>query len=234
MMRMYDVMGVMKALAIVLVASTAHASPRVEIGAGTAVPLAVGVEATAHVTSRFALDVGIGILPSPYVDVINAAVVAFDGYDENTAELIAAALDDAIVAHVAVAYRPGRVPLTFHAGYTIAALGGGLGAASAIEAATGQDVRADVGNEIPMQSTVHFVRLGAAWRFDVHDRIVLRASLEYLHAVASASSIDAERRTTSGREGVDRASAALDAYLDDVYTSYVRAPVIGISGRYTW
>ncbi len=208
----------------------AEVAHRFELGAGTTVPLSVGVEASVHATDRVTFDASIGVLPPPYVDLINAAVLAFDGY-QATADLIAAGLDRAILARLGIGVRPFRFPLQVTAGYALATVGGGLGAASAIEAVTGEDVRAE-GNEIPMQSTVHFLHVGAAWQFTLRPQLVLRISLEYPQAFASSSGIDAASRTPSGAARLERASAALDDYLGDVYASYVKVPAIGVSLRW--
>ncbi len=217
------------------IASPAHGdsvSNRIEIGAGTAIPVALGLESTFHVTHRFHVDVAAGWMPPPYVKLINATVVAFDGYDDTTAMLIEAALDHSLIIRAGAGFRPFAFPLSFHAGYTLAALGGGLAAADVIEATTGHDVRAEGGDRIPLHATLHLLQVGAAWRIVLRDDLVLRVALEYTQPFASRSAIDVTPRTSQGRERIAQANAALDRYMDDIFLTYVKAPVIGISLRW--
>lgn len=222
-------------LAASLIAAPAHADEaprRFELGAGTAVPLAVDVESTFHATGRIQLDAAAGWMPPPYVDLINAAVVALGGYDDTTAALIEAALDHSLIVRAGAGVRPFSFPLSLHAGYTLAALGGGLAAADAIAAKTGHDVRADAGDRLRMHATLHLWQVGAAWRFTLRDDLVLRVSLEYTQPFASTSVLDVTPRTAQGRDRIAQANAALDRYMDGIFASYVKAPVIGISLRW--
>jgi hypothetical protein len=222
-------------IAITVAATSARAegfAQRLELGAGTVAPLAIDAEATVHITDRIDADVAAGIMPPQYVDLINAAIVGFGGYDDTTATLIAAALDKAIVVRIGGAYRPFRFPLSFHAGYTIAALGGSVGDAKEVEAVTGQDVMTDGGRTVPMHSTLHLFQLGAAWRFTLSPALVLRVSLEYAQAFASSTAIDISPRLPGAAARIAKANAAFDAYMDDIYGTYVKAPVIGVSLRW--
>jgi hypothetical protein len=205
---------------------------RLELGGGTAFPLAVDAEATLWLGDYVAIEAAIGVMPGPYVDAINKTAVALGAYDDTTAELIAAALDTAIIARTDVAIAPFRFPLAFDLGYSLAALGGGVGGATAVEAVTGEQVRADTGNDIPMHSTVHFVQIGAAWRFTLRPSLILKVSLEYTQPFASGSSIDVSGRTPQAQARIDKASTELDSYLNETYTSYVKSPVIGVSLRW--
>jgi hypothetical protein len=220
---------------LVLATSSADAEDvveRLELGGGTAVPLDAGAQATFRATDRFDVDAAVGIMPPPYVDLINSTVVAFGGYDDTTASLIKAALDKSLIVRLGAGVRPFAFPLAFHAGYTVALLGGGVSGADAIQAVTGEDVRGDAGPTVTIHSTLHMVYAGASWRFRLSPALVLRVGLAYTQPFASSSGIDPPARAPPRGGPLDRANAKLDAYMNDVYVSYVKAPVIDISLRW--
>ena len=47
-------------------------------------------------------------MPGPYVDGINAFVIAVDGYKQETADLIEASLKDSMVWHVSLGWKPAK------------------------------------------------------------------------------------------------------------------------------
>jgi hypothetical protein len=73
------------------------------------------------------------------------------------------------------------------------------------------------------------LHLRAAWRFALGERWALRAWLEYLHCLSSSSGIDHEARRPAGERAVEQIDAAIDAYLNDYYTEFVRVPLIGLT-----
>jgi hypothetical protein len=223
------------ALVLALAAGSAHAdgvTDRLEVGGGTAIPLYAGASATLRATDRIDIDAAIGIMPPPYVDLINKTVVALGGYDDTTAALIKAALDKSLIVRIDGGFRPFSFPLGFHIGYTMAALGGSLTTADVIQAVTGEDVRADVGPQVSVHSTLHLAYAGASWRFRLSSALVLRVALEYTQPFASSSGIDPPPRAPPRGGPLDRANAKLDAYLDGIYKSDVKAPVVDVSLRW--
>lgn len=217
-----------------LVASgTAAAEPlrRIELGAGTSVPIAVGAEGTLRFSRHLDLDLGLGLMPASYVDLINASATALDGYDDATARVVSAALDHAVVVRLGAAIRPLPIPLALHGGYTLARGSGsvtGAMAIAAVEEVTGQDLHAELPGDVPLDATVHMFHVGASWRFQLDDRLLLRVSLEYTQPFDSTTRLDVPAMDPR----VARASALLDAHMDDIYSTYVKAPVLGVSMRW--
>ncbi|MBI2896904.1 MAG: hypothetical protein HYY06_25320 [Deltaproteobacteria bacterium] len=220
--------------ALLLAPASARGEPmRLDLGLGTAVPVSVGAEATAELPYRILAHVSVGWLPSPYVDLINDIVIAFGGYDETTAELVEAALQDSFVLRLAAGYRPfERAGFEVLAGYTLAALGGGLSTAEVAEAASGKSFSSSQAREVPIDATVHNFQIGVGWRFVFWDRLVVRATLSYLQCFASTTTVTAEAQAPRLQPQLDQAADDLEEYLDDTFTTYIKVPVLGVGAAY--
>ena len=119
---------------------------RVGVSGLTDFPIQVGGEVHLEMPERVRLHTSLGVLPGPYLDAIHAVSKAFNWYGDDTAALISAALQDALVWRIKAGWRPiAEHGFYFSTGYTLAALGGGLGGADLIEIATGQTLPPQVG-----------------------------------------------------------------------------------------
>ena len=206
-----------------------------DVGAGSHVPLLVGAEATLELPSRLLFQTEIGWMPRPYVALINTSLVELGAYDDTTATLIESALGNSMIVRLSAGYRPfARAGFEVFAGYTLAVLGGGLSGREVIEAVSTRELPPDADREIPLHSTTHSLHAGLAWRFLVNPRLVIRVSLSYFQTVASSSGIDVTARTQAGANAVAEIDAEIDAYLDDIYTTYVKAPLVGVIAAYRY
>lgn len=196
---------------------------------GTTLPIEVGGRVQLEVPHRLRVGLHAGWLPPPYVDLYNEVSTSAGWYDDVTAALIAASIEDALVLGVDVGWRPlPRHGFFFGAGYQVAALGGALTGSEVIEAVTGTDVPDDRGGaaQVDAAATVHFVTVDLGWEQVWLDRIVLRVALGGSFTVGSRS-----RLTTDVGRGGPAIEGLLDggeAYLDDVFTSYVHTPTIAV------
>lgn len=201
----------------------------VDVTLGTAFPLDLGVRAQLALPHGLALRLGVGWMPPAYVDSINTFCVGVAWYDQVTADLITAALENAAVLDAGIAYQPFE-----HEGFEVsasfigAALGGGLGATEAIEAVTGRMVDRSRGATVPLSATAVGFRVGVGWRFVIETHWLVVVSLSYLQLVASEVWIAGDR--SSG--ATQAASAALDAYLESYITTYVKTPLLGVEVGY--
>lgn len=213
----------------------APAPPRVvaDVAAGTAFPLDVGVSTRVEVPGRVLLGLELGVMPRPYAYTIDDVLRVFGAYDSTVSTLIREGLDDSFVLRPSVGWRPfPALGLELLGGYTLLALGGGLSGSQVIETVTGRAFPGGTGSQIPLHSTLHNVHAEAAWRFAVGEHWAIRASLGVVHCVASSSGIDVHARTRAGQAVVDQIDGDLDRYLNDVYTTYVYAPLLGASVGY--
>lgn len=199
---------------------------RFDLSAGTALPLHLGVEGVLELPYRIQIAGEIGWMPPGYVDLVNAVCTGFGWYDPTTASLIRAALEDALVLRIGVGFRPfPHEGFEIRAGYTAAILGGGLSAAEAIEATTGRDVRA-AGTEVPLQATVHGLQIVLAWAFFIERVFLLRFELAYFQVFYAHTWIAVD--PARGGTAVEAASAALDTYLNDTLSTYVKTPTLSV------
>lgn len=205
-----------------------------EVGVGTAFPIHLGVEVTAHGPWRLAAQLQGGWVPRAYVNALNGTATGLGWYDQATADLIATALSSSFVLRPTLIWRPfadagGEV----FAGYTVAILGGGVSAPETVETVTGRPLPRDDIEEVRLRSVVHAFHAGIAWRLPLGDRWVLRASLAYLQVFASETEItDKHEGPSSRRAALQAAEGILDAYLNDVYTTYVKTAVVALFVTY--
>jgi hypothetical protein len=200
---------------------------------GTAFPLDVGGAVTVETPHRILLSVGAGWMPTPYADSIDDTLRAFGAYDSDVSALIRAGLKNSFVLQPSIGWRPlSRHGLEILAGYTLITLGGSLSGRQAIEAVTGRTFPNDAGAQIPLHSTLHNVHLIIDWRWLLRGHWVFRAGVELVHCISSSSGIDVTSRLPRGQEAIAEINAAIDQYLDGIYTTYVYSPVVAVSAAY--
>ncbi|MBI4700951.1 MAG: hypothetical protein HY744_07285 [Deltaproteobacteria bacterium] len=216
--------------------------PPVHLGAEAATNVAtdVGVRLSLEVPLRLRFSTSVGVLPGPYVDLINAVVVAAGGYDESTAELVRGALSKSLVWRTQVGWR-------FHpdwgfyldAGYALAALGGGVTGQDVLVLATGKPAPQEAGQKLDklsfsVGSRLHLLVAEAGYEWLLWDRLVIRAAAGFAGTVAAKTK--AEAQFSTGRAKIDALITEFGnygaAYLDDIYTSYVYTPTITVAAGY--
>jgi hypothetical protein len=209
-----------------------------DIGLATAFPVMVlGVESVLELPYGFQLRADVGWLGTPYVEAIDSTLLALGAYGsgstaEATSELIRAALRNSLTGRVGVGIRP--IPSSgfeLFGGYTFDALGGSLGPKAAIEAVTGQSFPNDsVALEARIRSALHSVHVGVGWRWVIEESVVIRASLEYLQTLASSTEVWLDG--PKGQRAVPPISEATNAYLNGIFTTWVKAPVVSVSAGF--
>lgn len=204
-------------------------------------PISVGARIAAELPYRLQLSTALGGLPGGYVDVINAVVVAANGYDDATAEVIRGALSSSLVWRTHFGWRPfKRRGFYFEAGYGLVTLGGGVTAEDVLVVVTGSEPppRRPGSRQLDydVRSTLHMLDAEIGWRWLVwHDRIVIAAALGFSGTVAAKTAIeprDASRLTES--DPLQALADEGEAYLDGIYTKYVMTPVatVGVGYRF--
>ncbi|MBI5502350.1 MAG: hypothetical protein HY907_19050 [Deltaproteobacteria bacterium] len=204
-------------------------------GADRGFPWRYGIEAVTDlpldVAGRFwvegpyglRFDTSVGWLPTAYVELVNAVVVAAGGYDESTAGLVAGSLGSSLVWRTHFGWRPLHDwGFYFSAGYVLAVLGGASNTGDAIVAVTGEESPAGVGARYEVTSTVHMVDVELGWLWLVwEERISLRVALGCSSTVAASSEIS---------PGVPSAlTAEAAAELDEIYRTYFFVPVVSLA-----
>jgi len=219
------------------VASTARAqddgSPwHLQIEALTDVPLDVGGRVLLEGPLRLRLSSSLGVLPGPYVDVINDFTVAIGAYNQQTADLIASSLTSSLVWRTHLGWRPfPRAGFVFDVGYGFVSLGGGVKSSAAIAAAAGKSASSKPGGPTyDVASTLQMIDADVGWEWKLlADHLVLEASLGFAGTVAASTSATPQGGSTRVR---DAFGAEASAYLDNLYTSYVFTPVVTLALGY--
>lgn len=223
-------------LFIVILAATPAPAPRwsVSAAAATDVPLLAGVAARAESPQRIRLALTMGVLPDPYLDLINATAVAAGAYDEDEAKLIKASLKQSLVVRAAGGWRPFRRRGFFaEVGYTSISLGGNVAGQDLVALATGAELPAGVDGseqrEYDVASRLHLLGAEAGWEWRLRSHPVeFRTALGFATTVAAQTEVEPRfRPLVPGAVKVFTDESA--AYLDGLYLDYVHVPVLSLS-----
>ena len=203
----------------------------------TEVPLMVGGQLTLELPYRILLQGEVGVLPAAYVNGIDSVLTGTGAYDASTSALVRSTLQNSLVVRLSTGFRPfTNHGLEILGGYTLASMGGGVSARAAVEATSGVALPAEIPDaEIQLRTTIHSLHASIGWRWIVGDHLVVRASVAYLQAVGSSSSLAAPAAVSAVpgvAARVEQVSQALDTTLNSTYTKYAKMPVVGLSLGY--
>lgn len=209
----------------------------VDLALAAEMPLMLGGQATLEVPYRFLFQGEVGVLPGFSIDAVDSALVGSGAYDATTSELVRNTLRDSLVMRLSAGWRP--FPdhgLELLGGYTLVSLGGDVSARQAVESIAGVTVPAEIPDaQIAIHSTVHSVHFGLGWRWVVADHFLVRMSLGYMQAVSSSSHLEVPAELAGNAtvtNGAAVANGLIDAKLNEIYTTYVKLPVAGLSMGY--
>jgi len=213
----------------------AAADWHLQADATTDMPVQVGGRIGVEMPHGLRASTAIGYLPGPYVDLINAVVVAAGGYDQDTADLVRHSLERSLVWRLHVGWRPwSELGLTFEFGYGLITLGGGVTGEELIVVAAGVEppMAEPTGQRsYTVSSTLHQFDVEIGWRWVFWEHLVLRTAIGFAGTVAAATRVDPDYRPLAPRATALFTSEA-EAYLDGIYTDYVFTPVVSISLGY--
>jgi hypothetical protein len=210
------------------------------IGANVALttyaPLSVGPEATLELPGRTSLQGHFGWLPGFYADGVAAALDGA-GVGDGVGELLREGFEQGTALRLGAGWRPfARAGFQVSLGYLRLDVQGSAGADTLLTIAGDQlpdsidaEARAAVaGGSVGVSSTIHGLHGAVGWRWVVSPHVLMRASLGYLQAVGSSSSIE-----TQGLPAIaSRLSPLAEARLHDQIDQYGKLPVVGLSLAY--
>jgi hypothetical protein len=233
-MRVAGAFGVVTAAVAVVVAAEGVARAdgwHGGLGLGTDFPVSVSVHGHVEAQPGLRASMSLGVLPSPYVSAINAFVIATGGYTEDTGDLIEAALSNSLIWRTHLGLRPfARLGLYGEVGYGLVALGGQATQAELIAGLTGYPAPPAEGEGKPLSvtSTLHMLDVEIGWEWLLWKHWQLRAALGAAFTVSSSTTIEPDYTPLFPR-ATETFTQYGEDYLDDVYTSYVFTPVVGVS-----
>lgn len=198
----------------------------------TDLPIQVGGRLDIEGPWRLRLSTTLGVLPGAYVDLINAVMVAADAYDQDTADLIRAALKNSLIWRIHLGWRPfANYGFYFEVGYGLAALGGGLGGEQLISVATGvkPPSMGPANRQYHINSILHMIDVEIGWRWLLWRGLSLRAAIGFAGTLDAHTTVTPDYNPMPMAKQAEAAFCAKSAaYLDDIYTSYVFAPVVSV------
>lgn len=232
-------------LSALTAAETARAGDlHLDAGIGTDFPVSVGAYSSFEGPFRLRARVGVGWLPGPYLDTINALSVSFGWYDDATAALIEAALKNSVIVHPEIGWRPfKKAGFHFEGGYQLAALGGSLSTVELIEAVTGSDIETDEEEakiEVLAKASDHMLTFNLGYQIVIAKRIVIDTGLAGAFSAAATADLSmAEVEEQGGGRFQQAASVALEPLLEegetflvDTLTTYVHTGMVRVTVGY--
>jgi hypothetical protein len=225
--------GVLVALMLSCSASARAAEIGVTAALVTDVPIDVAARLTIEGPERLMLRTSIGVMPGPYVSLINGITVA-TGAAEVTADLMEQGLEWSFVWRTHLGWIPFESEGFFiEAGYGFVTAGGGATSQQIIASATGQQPPSfgPFQPTFEVTSTLHMIDLVLGWRFALVERMVdFEIGAGAAFTVAASSTIIA--KTPMGQEVMTPFTMGAAQYLDDTYRSYVVAPTVTLAIGY--
>jgi hypothetical protein len=221
-------------------ASPSSDSPvHVDVGAGTYVPLAIDAEANVELPYRILVRGAVGWMPSAYSDAIIDVLGDFGVFDSFEQTLVQATLQNSLVARLSAGWRPfPRLGLELLVGYTLLTLGGSVTGSDVVDAYLASRGSSDrstplTNRSVPLSATLQNLDATVDWRFLTwDDRIVLRASVGYIQCFASSTSVTATAARPIEQTALNKVNADLQGYLNPYFTTYVKAPLLGVTAAY--
>ncbi len=200
---------------------------------GTDFPVQVGPLVRVEMPNRIRFSTGLGVMPSVYLDSINAVAVSAGWYDALTADLLTLAMENSLVWTTRVGWRPMEERgLYVQGGYNLVTLGGGLSGVELVSAVTGQSLPSDagVGRTMNVESTAHMLNLEVGWEWTVFQNGLVRSGLGGAFTVGSNTEISPNWTPRPRiQPAVETLTSGGETYLTSVIQDYVHTVVITIS-----
>lgn len=202
------------------------------LGAGSDFPISIGLHARSELGPRLQLGMSLGVLPRPYLDVINDTLVRFGAYDEETAALISAALNNAVVWRTHLGFRPFRSSGFFvTGGYTWIGLGGDLTGSQALYALTGIDSDSEQLSNLQLDATAmaHQAGLELGWRWRLGNFLSVEAAAGGFYTFAASSDLSFEDDPPLSPL-LEPVLSAGERYLEDTLRRHVHGGYVSLRG----
>jgi hypothetical protein len=210
-----------------------------DVGFGTEAPISVGGVVTAELPGRVLLQLGLGFMPHGYAYAIDGFLTAVKAYDQTVSNIVRDSLGNSFVLRASGGWRPfSGHGFEIMGGYTLMTLGGQTTAADVInavlaESGSGQRVPNGMNADIPLSATLHNVHVSIGWRWLLaDDHLVIRASLSYIQTLAANVGVSLANLPSQAAAMESAVNQGLNGYLGSYFTSYAKAPTMGLSAAY--
>ncbi|MEM9490695.1 MAG: hypothetical protein AAGC55_16225, partial [Myxococcota bacterium] len=194
------------------------------------VPVTLGAGVVVETPGRLRLGTSLGVMPGPYLDLVNAVSTGLDFYDQALADVITQVQDRSMIWTLRAGWRPqSDGDLHLDVGYSRVALGGTVSAAD-LMAISSIMVPAGEGLDDPfdIESTLHVARVEVGYVFWLEDTYV-RLAVGGAFTMSANTTVDAGSDASVSRENIAVAGAEI---LDDTYTTYVHTGTVTLTLGY--
>ncbi len=195
----------------------------------TDLPLQAGGRIDIDLESGLKLHTTLGGMPEDFIDIINSAVVSLNGYNDQTAQVVAAALKDSLVwrTHVGWLADP-ESSFYLSLGYTLITLGGGVSGEDLLTIASDEkpdDVSA--AHVYSVDSTLHLLDIEVGWRWVFLDTYTFRLAAGFAATIAATTEVKPQF-TPIGDTATKakKFTQAVETFLDDTYEGNVFTPTL--------
>lgn len=204
-----------------------------DVTATTLVPLSIGPELGLELPGRILTRFHVGWMPELYSNTITDALEDGGVYDDDVGALVDGSFGGATSWRLAAGWRPfSESGFEVTLGYVHVSLDGSTTTPEVMRL-----VPADIAEELDMlvgdtglelESTIQHFTINAGWRWLIADRVVIGASIGYLQAFESSSSLRIESSDRLSR----LTSPIVAAELHRHYMRYIKIPVVGLGIGY--
>jgi len=206
------------------------------VGVGTNFPLDIAARFLARSPRGLRGSFSMGYLPQAYVRAINGVVVGAGGYDQATAEVVRAALEQSIVLRSHFGWSPFRTWGPYaEAGYGFLSLGGSATTGEVLAQLTNQPFPPAAASAMPtnfaVDAVLHQIDLEVGWDFPLSEALELRAGLGVAFTVAADADIEPEYETLPTFP-VEPFTRYAEEYLEYLFKNYGHLPVASMSLGY--
>ena len=195
----------------------------------TDLPLQAGGRIDLDLASGLKVHSSLGGMPEDFIDIINSTVVSFNGYNEETAEVVAAALKNSLVWRTHIGWNADpEAGFYLSAGYTLITLGGGVSGEDLLTIASDEkpdDVSA--AHVYSVDSTLHLVDIEVGWRWVFLDTYTLRLAAGFSGTIAANTEVSPKftpigETATKAQKFTDE----VEVFLDNTYEGNVFTPTV--------
>ena len=200
-------------------------------------PMHIGTHVTLDMPYGLQISTAIGEMPGSFVSTINAVILAFDGYGQETADLVQASLRDSLVWRLHVGWRPFEdLGLYVATGYGLVTLGSYVRGDTIVTVLDDEDrnrlndLDAEFENHLKfgrydVYSTLHMLDAEIGWRW------VLESGWSFRVALGVAATLHGKTNVTAVSSVLDKETDAIvirgtEVHLDTIYRKHVHTPVV--------
>lgn len=203
-----------------------------QLDAGTEFPLHVGARATLEGPGRVRYSLSGGLMPTAYVDAINAVCTDQGWYSGDDAKIVSATLEGAVVIRNHLGWRPfPKAGFQFELGYGFVGLGGSLTGSEALEIFAKRDVPDSLGENFEFSAVAALHQLDGTIGYDakLYKGLHLRIDLGVAATLASETQIEPEFNVPAlGEPFVNELTTTVEDDLDTLFLTYIHIPTLGV------